>query len=131
VRTFAVERIERIEALERRFRVPDDFDFDAWSASSFGVVHEPATAVRIRFDRRWASYVEEHIWHASQKIERAADGSAELSMQVGNTSELRGWILSFGAGAEVLEPEALRRALLADLEAALARYRAPRSRRRR
>jgi len=87
-----------------------------------GVIAEPATQVRILFDKRWAHYVEEHIWHASQKVERLADGRALLHMQVGGTAELRQWILSFGAGAEVQEPAKLRDEVVAELRGALARY---------
>ena len=43
-------------------------------------------------------------------------------MEVGETADLRSWILSFGAGAEVLEPDSLRQAIVADLEASLERY---------
>ena len=43
-------------------------------------------------------------------------------MEVGGTAELRTWILSFGSGAEVLEPQALRTDVVRNLEAALARY---------
>jgi hypothetical protein len=44
-------------------------------------------------------------------------------MEVGGTAELRSWILSFGSGAEVLEPASLRAEAARDLETALARYR--------
>jgi predicted DNA-binding transcriptional regulator YafY len=122
IRTFAVERIQRLETTERRFEVAAGFDFDRWTASSFGVVAEPATQVRIRFDPRWATYVEEHTWHPSQTLSPLPGGGVELAMQVGGESELRAWILSFGAGAEVLEPEALRRDVVRELEAARSRY---------
>ena len=122
IRTFAVERIQTLEATSRSFEVPESFDFDAWSAGSFGVIAEPASKVRIRFDRRWASYVEEHTWHRSQQLQRGRNGSTELTLQVGETADLRSWILSFGSGAEVLEPESLREAIVADLEASLRRY---------
>jgi predicted DNA-binding transcriptional regulator YafY len=105
IRTFAVDRIRRL------------------LGSSFGVIAEPATKVRIRFDRRWATYVKEHTWHPSQSLAPGPGGSVELSMEVGGTAELRSWILSFGSGAEVLEPASLRAEAARDLEAALARYR--------
>ena len=126
IRTFAVDRIRGVKATEDTFAVPASFDFDAYTASSFGVVAEPAVAVRIRFDRSWAMHVEEHSWHPSQKLERRKDGSVELRMEVGGTTELRNWVLSFGAGAEVLEPESLRAEVAGELERALARYRAKR-----
>lgn len=123
IRTFAVDRIQLLEPRTRRFEVPQSFDFDAWSRSSFGVVAEPATRVQIRFDRSWATHVEERTWHESQQLARGPDGSVELTLDVGGTAELRSWILSFGPGAEVLAPPELRAAVARDLEAALARYR--------
>ena len=86
-----------------------------------------AVRVRIRFERRWASYVEERTWHPSQTLARAPGGSVELSMDVGGTAELRSWVLSFGSGAEVLEPERLRREVVRELEESLGRYGARRT----
>jgi proteasome accessory factor B len=123
IRTFAIDRIRRLELSDDRFDVPRSFDFDAYLGASFGVIAEPATRVRIRFDRRWATYVEEHTWHPSQSLRRGTGGSLELTMEVGGTAELLAWILSFGSGAEVLEPESLRAQVVGDLEASLARYR--------
>jgi predicted DNA-binding transcriptional regulator YafY len=122
IRTFAVDRVQRLEITERRFEVPGSFDFDAYVGSSFGVIAEPATRVRIRFDRRWATYVSEHTWHPSQTLGPGPGGSLEICLEVGGTAELRSWILSFGSGAEVLEPESLRDEVRRDLEASLARY---------
>ena len=128
VRTFAVDRIRQIELTDTRFEVEAGFDFDTYVGSSFGVISEPATKVRIRFDKRWATYVEEHTWHPSQEIRKGPAGSVELTMEVGGTAELRSWILSFGSGAEVLEPQALRTDVVRNLKAALARYGAGASR---
>ena len=122
IRTFAVDRIRAATSTPARFEVDPGFDFDATMGASFGVIAEPATPVRILFDKRWAHYVEEHIWHASQKVERLANGRALLHMQVGGTAELRQWILSFGSGAEVQEPAKLRDEVVAELRGALARY---------
>lgn len=122
IRTFAVDRIRRLEATERRFEVPESFDFEAYIGSSFGVIAEPATRVRIRFDRRWADYVKERRWHASQTVVRGPGGSVELCLNAGGTAELRSWVLSFGSGAQVLEPESLRRDVARELRAALRRY---------
>ncbi len=127
LRTFAVQRIVSLETTERRFEPRADFDFDAYIGSSFGVVAEPAVPVRIRFDRRWATYVSEHTWHPSQELTPGPGGSVELSMQAGGSSELRQWILSFGAGAEVLEPASLRDEVTAELRGALERYQPSRS----
>jgi predicted DNA-binding transcriptional regulator YafY len=124
IRTFAVDRIRQLAPTARRFAPDPGFDFDAYVASSFGVIAEPASRVRIRFDKRWATHVSEHVWHASQQLAPAPEGGIELTMQVGGTAELRAWILSFGAGAEVLEPASLRAEVVRELAGAAARYRA-------
>jgi predicted DNA-binding transcriptional regulator YafY len=123
IRTFAVDRIRRLEQTARRFSVAAGFDFDAYIGASFGVIAEQASRVRIRFDRRWATYVSEHVWHASQQLAPAEGGGVELTMDVGGTAELRAWILSFGSGAELLEPASLRDEVVRELAAAAARYR--------
>jgi proteasome accessory factor B len=122
VRTFAVGRIREIEATNARFRVPESFDFEARVGTAFGVVAEPPMKVRILFDRRWAHWVAERTWHPTQKLERRGR-SLELAMEVGGAAEVRSWVLSFGSGAEVLEPEALREEVRAELAKAAARYR--------
>lgn len=122
IRTFAVDRIQAIEATETEFVVASDFDFDAYTASNFGVVAEPAVPVRIRFTAAWASFVSEREWHASQKVEALEDGGLLLSMEVGGSQELANWVLSFGGGAHVLEPESLRNEVRESLRAALAHY---------
>jgi predicted DNA-binding transcriptional regulator YafY len=122
LRTFAVDRIGAISGTGRRFEPRADFDFDAYVGSSFGVVHEPATRVRIRFDKAWAPYVAERTWHPSQKLSPQPGGKLELTMEVGGSQELRSWVLSFGAGAEVLEPDTLRAEVKHELERARERY---------
>jgi len=108
IRTFAVDRIRRLEIGEDHFEVPESFDFDTYIGSSFGVIADQAVRVRILFEPGWATYVEERSWHDSQVFEKQPDGKIELRMDVGSTPDLRSWGLSFGSGAEVLEPEGLR-----------------------
>lgn len=122
IRTFAVDRIQALEPTRDRFEIAATFDFDAYTASSFGVVAEPAVPVRIRFSPQWASYVREREWHASQKTEALPDGGLELAMEVGGSQELANWVLSFGDGARVLEPESLREEVVRSLRAALEGY---------
>ena len=122
IRTFSVDRILAIDKTTESFEVAADFDFDAYTASSFGVVAEPAVPVRIRFNSDWASYVTEREWHASQTATPLPEGGLELSMEVGGSRELANWVLSFGGGAEVLEPQTLREEVRASLETALAHY---------
>ncbi len=130
LRTFAVDRIEKIKATDSEFVIPDDFDFDDHIRSSFGVVAEAADRVRIEFSPTWATYVKERTWHPSQTVRELENGALLLSMEVGSTAELRSWILSFGAGAKVLAPGSLRSQVRQELKRALATYRSTESPRR-
>jgi predicted DNA-binding transcriptional regulator YafY len=125
IRTFAVDRIRQIEATTGRFRRDPDFDFDAYIGSSFGVIAEPATRVRILFEPHWAGYVQERNWHPSQQLVKRGGGRVELRLEVGATADVRSWILSFGSGAEVLEPSSLRDEVRTQLAEALDRYAEP------
>ena len=126
LRTFAIDRIREIEPTGRRFEVPASFDFDAMLASAFGVISDPDTQkVRVRFEPDWAAWVAERTWHPSQRVEPQPGGALELAMQVAGLAEVKSWVLSFGAGARVLEPEALRRDVEQELAKALRTYRRP------
>jgi predicted DNA-binding transcriptional regulator YafY len=122
IRTFAVDRIRQIDLTEQKFEIPKSFDFDTYLGSSFGVIADQAVRIRIRFDRHWATYVRERSWHESQQFRKRPGGKIELCMEVGNTPDLRTWILSFGSGAEVLEPEELRSKVVQEFQRALKHY---------
>ena len=48
-------------------------------------------------------------------------------MEVAGHAEVLSWVLSFGAGAEVIEPDSLRDEVARELERARARYASRRS----
>jgi predicted DNA-binding transcriptional regulator YafY len=122
IRTFAIDRILEINATDKNFEVAPSFDFDTFVSSAFGVISETPVAVRILFDPDWKNHVMEHTWHPSQKIAELPDGSLELTMEVGGTTEVRNWVMSFGAGAEVIAPSELRADVITELERVTARY---------
>jgi predicted DNA-binding transcriptional regulator YafY len=121
VRIFAVERIEKASVSQKPFHVPESFDFDEYMESSFGIFRGPAVTVRIAFRPEAAAAITERTWHSSQSIENRPDGSVILSLRVADTLELRQWILSFGADAEVLEPASLREEIRREITTLLER----------
>jgi WYL domain len=70
------------------------------------------------------SYIQERQWAPDQKITKRKDGSIELLIKTSGWYDVKKWILSFGAEAELLEPEALRQEVLGVLSAAVLTYRA-------
>jgi proteasome accessory factor B len=61
--------------------------------------------VEIRFSKHVADYVRERTWHPSQEIVECNDGELILSMTVNHLLELKRWVLSWGAEAQVLAPD--------------------------
>ncbi|HVQ31004.1 MAG TPA: WYL domain-containing protein [Vicinamibacteria bacterium] len=118
VRTFAVERIERIEVLETTFEVPKDFNVSEYARGAFGIAGGKAEDVVLEVDAAVAAYVRERVWHESQSVEERADGGLVLRMKVTPGFELKSWIKSFLPHVRVQEPVSLRREIAGELEAA-------------
>ena len=123
IRTFAIERIEKIEMLETHFEKPADFSVESYLESAFGLVKEDPIDVEIMFKSEIAQYVRSRAWHPSQKVRDIGNGEIIMSLHVGGEFELVAWILSFGPFAVVQSPERLRRRIETDLESMAAGYR--------
>lgn len=123
VRTFAMSRIGQAATTGKTFIVPADFDFAALAARRFGIIGgDRDYTVKIRFAREHAPYVLEREWHGSQSIAEAADGSVVLTLTANHLLEVKRWVLSWGRGAKVLEPEELAEAVKQELAGALSAY---------
>jgi predicted DNA-binding transcriptional regulator YafY len=122
VRIFSVDRIKKLSLTEKRFTVREDFDFDAFTQSGFGVAGGVPETVRVEFDENVARYIEDKVWHASQKVRRGGNGSVVFEARVALTPELKSWILNWGSHARVLEPEALREDIRSAAEKIAALY---------
>lgn len=128
IRHWKVDRIDKLELTTFPFERPDDFDLEEHLATSFGIFHGDGDIhVRVRFSPTVARYVEESTWHASQKLSPEKDGSLLAEFSLGDTEEIKRWLLSFGRHAEVIEPEELRREMVEELTAAISVYETPSS----
>jgi predicted DNA-binding transcriptional regulator YafY len=118
LRTFKLERIQRIELTGRSFTIPDDFDAHARLADAWGIWYteaEPEDVV-LKFHPRVAERVRETRWHRSEWVEEQPDGSLIWRAQVAEPQEMVPWVRGWGADVEVLEPKTLRRAMMRDVK---------------
>jgi predicted DNA-binding transcriptional regulator YafY len=118
VRTFAVERIEKIDVSEQGFELPADFDASAYARGAFGIAGGKAEPVEIVFSADMAGYIQERVWHESQQIEPGPNGTVVLRMNVAPGFELKSWIKGFLPHVKVVKPASLKADIAADLEAA-------------
>ena len=120
--TLAGERIQELQVTTQSFDDSIDSDIEEQLHQAFGVVLESPIPVRVRFTASQAPYIKQRIWHPSQEIEELDDGTIVLSFQAGGMYEIKSWILSHGASAEVLAPASLREEIIEEIEKNMSSY---------
>jgi predicted DNA-binding transcriptional regulator YafY len=108
IRVLAVERIKELVKTEDAFVYPEGFDPEKRLRSAFNITMDDPIEVRIRFSAGQARYIRERQWADQQMIEEEDNGSVILTLQTSGWWDVKRWVLSFGAEAEVLEPIELR-----------------------
>ncbi len=124
LRTFALPRITGVEVTENTFTRPADFSPETFFSRALGVVSGSGDhRVVIRFDAAVAERIREREWHESQELRELPDGGVELRLRLGALSEVRQWVLGWGAEAEVMQPTELRTDIRRAIRALQTRYR--------
>ncbi len=108
VRMFAVERIKALTPTDHPYQMPLHFDLDAYVEDALVVMRGERITVELKFNKQTAVWAKDRIWHPSQQLTPLKDGQLLMTLQVADTRELLGWILSFGSGATVMKPESLK-----------------------
>jgi predicted DNA-binding transcriptional regulator YafY len=110
LRTYKIERIERVEVLDRRYELPPDFDLAEHLKHAWGIwtTDGEPVEVALRFVPQAAARVRESRWHPSERLEPQPDGSLVWRAWVAETTEMLYWIKGWGALVEVLAPAELR-----------------------
>ena len=109
---FRIGRITRADILDRAWHEvpPGDLCVEQYASSAWYGMPGPAiTPVRIRVLAPLATAVSETMWHPTQRITWAKDGSSlVLEAAVPNLDEVARWILASAPNAEPLDPPELR-----------------------
>ena len=125
IRTFLVDRMQKIKQTDESFTMPPGFSVASYLRHSFGMFTEDLVRVKVRFHKSLTRYLLERRWHPSQKNKKLKDGSLELTLQVAGTKEIKTWIMGFGSLAKVLEPASLIKQIKQDLAKSLKSYAKP------
>jgi predicted DNA-binding transcriptional regulator YafY len=122
---YRFSRIRDVIERDTRFEYPDKSQYDPEQLfrNSFGVYvgDGPIETVEVRLAKSWETYARSHRWHPSQRV-ILEDDAVRLVLEVRYTPELRAWVLGFGAEAEVLAPERLRREVAEQAALLAAKY---------
>ena len=114
IRTFKVDRVERIELLKEMYAAPDDFDPDQLFGRAWNIwfTEQDPVEVQLRFSQRVARRVLETRWHPTEQVIEQKDGSLLWCASIAEPLEMLPWIRGWGADCEVLKPDDLRDALI-------------------
>ena len=111
VRMFAVERIRSLTPTDHPYQMPLHFDVAAYVEDALVVMRGERIEIELEFNKATAAWVRDRVWHPSQRVTVRKDGRLRVELSVADTRELIGWILSFGSGVRVVQPESLRQAV--------------------
>ena len=125
VRTFAVERAQKVEVLDQGFEVPADFDPSEYARSAFGIFGGKPETVELVFPASLAGYIRERNWHESQVLTDEPDGSLRLVLHVAPSFDLKAWVKGFLPNVRVLRPASLRDEIAREVEASRAAFPTP------
>jgi predicted DNA-binding transcriptional regulator YafY len=118
---FAVERIRSLTLTDHPYQMPLHFNVDEYVEDALVVMRGKRIQVELVFDKPTAAWVKDRIWHPSQRLAPLKDGTLRMTLTVADTRELLGWILSFGTGVSVVQPEPLRLAVQEEARRMLAK----------
>jgi predicted DNA-binding transcriptional regulator YafY len=123
LRTFALDAISGVVALDEEALEVSDSELDEHFASAYGIFAGRADkSALLLFSPERARWVSREQWHPEQQGRMLEDGSYELCIPYSQPSELIMDILKYGPDVEVLAPEGLRREVRQRLQAAAGRY---------
>lgn len=108
VRMFAVERVRSISLTDNPYQFPLGFDIEAYVQDALMVMRGRRIEVELLFSKSAAAWVKDKVWHPSQESSLLRDRRLKMTLKVADTTELVGWILSFGSQVRVVRPEVLR-----------------------
>lgn len=116
IRHFRLSRMSEIIELEEKFMFPEDFQLDAYKPPD-----DREVRVRIRVQPDIADKVRESNNFYIETIEDDTEGML-VTLRVRQPEELLNWVLGWGSGVVVLEPESFRHQVRNELEKTFKHY---------
>ena len=108
MRLWRLDRIASVDLLDRGFVRREDFSLATYTAQSFGVFQEDPIDVVLRFEPDAADDAECWLFHPSQTMERAPDGSLIVRIRAGGVKEICWHLFTWGTAVSIIESADLR-----------------------
>lgn len=117
----AIHRIQEVEARERLYEYPMDYDFEEVFNRNFGIIKEKALQVEVEFSGFAARYAAERMWSPDQKVKQR-ESHLTLTFTASSAAEAISWVLSFGEEAKVNKPRWLVKEVIEKVRGMLGTY---------
>jgi len=126
-RVYGLDRITSLQVTEVPFRMPNDFDVDGIFSQSYGIYFPKAgqksVTIRFKVTDEEARYLRDLPIHRSQVEEGKAEGGGRIfRIRVIPNKNLTMEFCRHAGRLKVLEPEAVRREVMEELEKAYKQY---------
>lgn len=125
LRTFSLDRIQKLNTLDTKFIVPKDFDGNDYFEDCFGIIADDDVSVeiiRIKVYGMHVQYVRALPFHHSQVEIETNNEYSIFELKMKPTFDFKQELLSRGADIEVLSPLFFREEMLEAADLILRRY---------
>ncbi len=122
IRYFRIDRINEITLTNEKYQIPDDYSLEDNLADAWGIEQGENIYVKVRFIGKAARLVKEYHWNERQHINEISDKEIIFSVWTSSREEIKSWILSYGASAQVLAPTDLREEIRVEIGKMLNNY---------
>ncbi len=118
LRTFKLERIERVELTKDSYLIPPDFDPYVLLRGAWGIWYSDDEPVHVKllFNPQAAGRIQENCWHPTEKTTLREDGSLIWEADIDEPREMMPWVFGWCSQVEVLEPKAMREVIITEAE---------------
>jgi len=116
IRHFRLSRMAELIELDERFEIPAHFDLREYTP-----LDDRRLQVCLRFNLDIADKVKESNYHYIEDMKEHHDG-LDVVLRVRRLDELLQWVLGWGAGVIVMEPESFRDRIREEAQNILKRY---------
>jgi predicted DNA-binding transcriptional regulator YafY len=122
MRLFALDNIRAVHSTDKCFQRQADFSLSEFLHGSLGMLRGEPIHIVVRFEPSIARWARRYRWSFHPTLEEQADGSIVMRGEVSGLDGIRTELLRWGSPVTVLEPPALRQALLKEAEALVKKY---------
>jgi predicted DNA-binding transcriptional regulator YafY len=117
-KTFRLDRMSRVETLDRFAAPPEDFSLQAYADESFGIYRDEPEDVELLVRPEAAEDALRWRFHPTQSVEPLPDGSVRVRFRSRGMRELAWHLFSWSGQVRIVTPDRLRETFAAELAAA-------------